>query len=135
MLPARGGHSEVCALATRAGRICSAAIARLEVVAVFHRKLREQAISAAAHRELHRQFTEDISRGVWRLLPATDPLLAKAQSAFETIPPTVFLRAADCLHLASASDAGFTEIYSNDRHLLAAASRFGLKGIDVISAA
>lgn len=135
MLPARGGHSEVCALATRAGRICSAAIARLEVVAVFHRKLREQAISAAAHRELHRQFTEDISRGVWRLLPATDPLLAKAQTAFETIPPTVFLRAADCLHLASASDAGFTEIYSNDRHLLAAASRFGLKGIDVISAA
>jgi len=135
VLPARGGHSEVCALATRAGRICSAAIARLEVVAVFHRKLREQAISAAAHRELHRQFTEDISRGVWRLLPATDPLLAKAQSAFETIPPTVFLRAADCLHLASASDAGFTEIYSNDRHLLAAASRFGLKGIDVISAA
>jgi predicted nucleic acid-binding protein len=127
------GHGEVCDLATRAGRICSAAIARLEVVAVFHRKLREQAVSAAVHRELHRQFTEDISRGVWRLLPATDPLLAKAQTAFETLPPTVFLRAADCLHLASASDAGFSEIYSNDRHLLAAASRFGLKGIDVIS--
>ena len=127
------GHKEVCALATRAGRIASAATARLEVVAVFHRKLREQAISAAVHRELHRQFTEDISRGVWHLLPATDSLLAKAQTHFETLPPAVFLRSADCLHLASARDAGFAEIYSNDRHLLAAASRFGLKGIDVIS--
>lgn len=127
------GHGEVCALATRAGRICSAAIARLEVVAVFHRKLREHAISAAVHRELHRQFTEDISRGVWHLLPATDSLLAKAQTSFETLPPAVFLRSADCLHLTSARDAGFAEIYSNDRHLLAAAPRFGLKGIDVIS--
>lgn len=127
------GHAEVSALATRSQRISSAAIARLEVVAVFHRKLREHAISAAVHRELHRQFTADISAGVWHLLPATDALLVKAQTAFENLSPAVFLRAADCLHLVTAGEAGFAEIYSNDRHLLAAASHFGLKGINVIS--
>lgn len=126
------GHAEVSALATRSQRISSAAIARLEVVAVFHRKLREQAISAPVHCELHRQFSEDISAGVWHLLPATDTLLVKAQAAFETLPPAIFLRAADCLHLVTASEAGFAEIYSNDRHLLAAAAHFSLRGLNVI---
>ncbi len=37
------------------------------------------------------------------------------------------------LHLTSASEHGFLEIYSHDRHLLKAASFFGLKGIDIIS--
>jgi uncharacterized protein len=125
------GHAEVSALASRSQHIASAAIARLEVVAVFHRKFREQAISAAIHRELHRQFAEDISAGTWHFLPATDALLSKAQAAYQTLPPSIFLRAADCLHLATAREAGFAEIYSNDRHLLAAASHFGLTGINL----
>lgn len=38
------------------------------------------------------------------------------------------MRAADALHLASASAHGFREIYSNDRHVLASAPLFGLRG-------
>jgi predicted nucleic acid-binding protein len=127
------GHVEVSDLAKQSQRIASAAIARLEVSAVFHRKLREQTISTAIHRELHRQFAEDVAAGVWHFLPATEALLVKAQTAYETLPSSVFVRSADCLHLVTAREAGFAEIYSNDRHLLAAAPHFALKGIGLSS--
>lgn len=53
-------------------------------------------------------------------------------SRFSEIPRTTLLRAADALHLACAAEQGFTEVYSNDRHLLATAPLFGLKGFNII---
>jgi predicted nucleic acid-binding protein len=43
----------------------------------------------------------------------------------------MYLRAGDAIHLAAAQGAGFTEIWSNDRHLLQAAPAFGLTGKSV----
>ena len=62
-------------------------------------------------------------------------LINDACATLTRLPPTVFLRATDALHLACAADAGLKAIYSHDRHLLAAAPRFGLKGFDIISSA
>ncbi len=125
------GHAEVVALASRSPKIACAEIARIEVASVFHRKLREAAIPAAVHRELCLQFDEDISAGAWILLPLTKALIVRAQTTYRTLPATLFLRSADCLHLCAAAEAGFKEIYSHDRHLLAAAPHFKLKGIDL----
>lgn len=127
------GHAEVVALASRSPKITCAEIARIEVASVFHRKLREAAITAGVHRELCLQFDEDIRAGTWIFLPLTKALLIHAQAAYQTLPATLFLRSADCLHLCAAAEAGFKEIYSNDRRLLAAAPHFKLKGLDVIA--
>jgi predicted nucleic acid-binding protein len=47
------------------------------------------------------------------------------------MPRTVFLRAADALHLTCAQEHGVPEIYTNDRHMVAAARHFRLKPMTV----
>jgi len=42
-----------------------------------------------------------------------------------------YVRAGDAIHLASAKDAGFQEIWTNDRRLLQAAQYFDLVGKSV----
>ena len=61
-----------------------------------------------------------------------DAILDRVERVFTTAPASTYLRAADALHLATAAEHGFTEIHSNDKHLLAAASLFGLQGVNVI---
>ncbi len=62
----------------------------------------------------------------------TDDFVRRAAGRFSELPFHLFLRSADCLHLYAAREAGFAEIHSNDRHLLAAAPHFGLLGVNVI---
>jgi predicted nucleic acid-binding protein len=67
-----------------------------------------------------------------RWLPLSPQVLAGMIGRFSRIPRTTFLRAADTLHIACAAEQGFTEVYSNDRHFLAAAPLFGLNARTVI---
>jgi len=71
------------------------------------------------------------TRGIhW--LPQDDDILSLIRKVYENLPPTVFLRAADAIHLASAAKSGFRFVYSNDAHLLAGAKYFGLEAKNVI---
>ncbi len=67
---------------------------------------------------------------VW--LPLTPTVYAKVEAFFLNDSSSVYLRAADAVHLACAAEHGFKKVYSNDRHFLSAAVYFGLKGINVI---
>jgi predicted nucleic acid-binding protein len=78
------------------------------------------------------QFHADIAAGDLRLIPLTDAILDRIEAVFITAPATTYLRAADAVHLATDAEHGFTEIHSNDKHLLAAAPLFGLAGVNVI---
>ena len=102
------------------------------MAAVFHRKLREGSLSKSIYNANRKQFKQDCESGVWTLFPISPGLIETTVEKIGELPPTVFLRAGDALHLATAAEQGFKEIYSNDRHLLAAAKHFGLKGVDVI---
>jgi len=115
------------------GDFVCAAHGRLELVAMFKRQQREGAITPTQLGALIRTHEQDEAIGLLRWLPLDLALIRTACARMAKLPPAAFLRAADALHLACAADAGLKEIYSHDRHLLAAAPHFGLRGIDLIS--
>jgi len=126
------GAGAVVAWAEGKGNFTCAAHGRLELFSAFKRHQREGALTGPRVLIMVRQVEDDEASGLIRWLPLTSELVATVCRQMIALPPAVFLRAADALHLACAADAGLKEIYSHDRHLLAAAPYFKLKGIDVI---
>lgn len=106
-----------------------------EMIAAFHRKLREGAIQPAAYAALVGQVQAHIEAGAFRWLSQDDEVLSRIRRVYQKLPSTVFLRAADAIHLATAAESGFRVIYSNDAHLLAAAKHFGINGKNIIGQA
>jgi predicted nucleic acid-binding protein len=120
-------------LAESLGQVRCAQIGHIEVAAVFHRKFREGAFDAGAFREVMAQFDDDCGQGLWTWLPLTSALVQRAAVAFTHLPRPVFLRAADALHLTCAQEHGLRAIYTNDRHMAAAARHFRLKAMTAVS--
>ena len=112
--------------------VACAAHGQVEVVAAFHRKLREKAIDAADYTALLGQFELELKEGAVQWLPQRPETFVRIRKVYATLPATIFLRAADALHLAAAAEHGLKVVYSNDAHLLAAAAHFGLTGRNVI---
>jgi predicted nucleic acid-binding protein len=118
-------------LIRRAPMVCSSSWALLGVTCVFHRHVREGSLTAAQGRELMEVFRGHVDGDMWNLVPVSDVLLRKSIALIRGLPPGVALRAGDAIHLATALDVGEPEIWTNDRHLLAAATHFGLVGKSV----
>jgi len=128
------GADSVAAWAEGKGQFACSAHGRLELFSSFKRQQREGSLTGVRVLALARLVEKDESSGLIRWLPLTTELIAAACRHTLSLPPSLFLRAADALHLACAADAGLKVIYSHDRHLLAAAPFFKLKGVDVIPA-
>ncbi len=118
--------SSVRKLGFRAGGLYSSVWSRAELACVFHRHVRERTLTQEEAAELHGVFLKDVRNGVWILLPLSDHLLFQVESRIGGLPPSLYLRAGDAIHLVTAQEAGFSEIWSSDRHLLAATRHFGL---------
>lgn len=123
--------SAVRKLIRRAAHICSSGWALIEVTCVFQRHVREGSLTAAQGRELIDLFRAHVESDAWNLVPVTDALLRTTATLVRALPPAVPLRASDSIHLATALEAGEPEIWTNDRHLLAAATHFGIVGRSV----
>jgi predicted nucleic acid-binding protein len=104
-----------------------------EMVAAFHRKLREGAIPLKSFRTLLAQFETDHQAEAFQWLPSNSEVLQRVRDVYAGLSGSVCLRGADAVHLATAALNGFGAVYSHDAHLLAAARYFGLKGVDVIA--
>jgi hypothetical protein len=130
---AEPGTEQVLALAqSHPGRAC-ALHGRLEFWSGIKRHVGEGNLPAHSAEAVWRRFIGDEIAGFWLFLPITRTLVELSCTRLGALPPDVLCRAADALHLGCAVEEGFTEIYSNDRHLLAAAKYFGLTGRNVIS--
>jgi len=127
------GFGKVRALVGSADAISSSIIGKMETEATFHRKFREHALTHYALTEINQQLLDNSTDGLHQWLPLTPAVMNRVHSTFLNLPANVFLRTGDAIHLATAAEAGFKEIYSNDRHLLGAASLFKLKGINPLA--
>ena len=65
------------------------------------------------------------------MAPLTTAIAARAAAAFARLPRAPFLRGADALRLTCAQEHGLAELYTNDRHMSAAARHFRLKILTV----
>ncbi len=125
------GYESVRALASTDHVVC-AWHGQAETMAAFHRKLREKAIRLIHFRAMMDQFATDQESGAIIWLPAGPEILARIAQVYANLPASVYLRAADALHLATAISHGHKLVYSNDSHLLAAAPHFQLTAKNVI---
>jgi predicted nucleic acid-binding protein len=128
---ADAGAEAVRALAAT-DHVACAAHGQAEMIAAFHRKLREGAIRPATYAALLGQVRAHHEAGAFQWLAPSEETFSRIARVFTTLPASVYLRAADAIHLATAVEWGFRVVYSNDVHLLAAAEHFGIEGRNVI---
>jgi len=119
------GWHEVRTLAA-ANKVACSIHGRAEVIAAFHRKFREGTITHSQFSAAFQQFEADSKFQAFAWLSFSETVLAALAKVFSQLPATVHLRAADAMHLASAKENAFKEIFSNDKQLLKAAGYFGL---------
>ena len=122
------GSPRVRELVRKADSIHSSLWALAEFHAVLHRRLREGASSPSDARELASRFSQHIEDGLWNLIQVNEALLRRTSALMLSAPRDLFLRTADAVHLSTAQEIGERDVWTNDRHMLAAAAYFGLNG-------
>ncbi|OGV61477.1 MAG: hypothetical protein A3K19_19965 [Lentisphaerae bacterium RIFOXYB12_FULL_65_16] len=127
------GSEAVMRTANESGGLASSALAFSEFHAALHRNLREGALERREFEAVLTHFGSDVELDMWHWLPVTMSVHQRVAATYRALPASVFLRAADGIHLATAAEHGFSHIYSNDERMLAAAPHFGLTGVNVIA--
>ena len=123
------GSLEIARLFEKNDQICLSELARVELISVFHRRLREGSWQKEDFFGAVSQFSKDDLSGFWTWLPLDRSITEAAAKTYTTLPENVFLRSSDCLHLVTALNHNFPEIYTYDAHQTKAAKVLGLKAV------
>ncbi len=126
------GSEEVRDFAATVLELVTSELARTEFAAAIHRQRRESALTKPQATAILAQFDADCADRIWTFVPVSSTTIDRVVSIFSTLPPTTHLRAADAIHCATAAELGLKHIYSNDKHLLAAAHHFALKAVNLV---
>jgi predicted nucleic acid-binding protein len=106
----------------------SSALAIAEVTCAFHRRFREGNLTGDLFREVLGSFLKHVEAGAWSMAPVDDRVLRRVSRMLRLAPASLCLRGGDAVHLATALEIGEREVWTSDRHMLAAAPHFGLAG-------
>lgn len=126
------GADRVRQLAYSADGLASCELGRLEFACIIKRHLREHNLTRREAATILKEFEDDEKNGVWHWFGMNAALVEQAREAVLRVSAHIFIRAGDALHLTCASEHGFPKVYTNDRHMLAAASYFRLTGINIM---
>jgi predicted nucleic acid-binding protein len=126
------GHIQVRELLRQQSSAACCSYGRLEFAAAIQRAIREGRLPLTAKATVFSILASDDQNGVWNWIPLSLQLVETTTQAIQSLPPNLTIRAADALHLVCAREQGYRRIYTNDRHMLAAAAHFGLQPMNVI---
>ena len=118
-------------MARQADGLCSSAICIAEMACLAHRKVRKHPANRLDAEIRQNLFLDDLNSGVITPVPVTERLLRRVETAARALPDACYLRTCDALHLVTAAGLGLVEVWTNDRHMLAAKPHFGLLGRSV----
>jgi predicted nucleic acid-binding protein len=111
--------------------VCVSELVRVELMGVFHRRLRDGKWSRDEFLNAAGQFAADDLGGYWTWMPLNTTIVEAAARTFTTLPTNVFLRASDCIHLVTAIHHRFAAIFTHDKHQTAAAASLGLEPVAI----
>jgi uncharacterized protein len=106
--------------------VIASELAHVELMSVFHRRMRERKWTAEHFQMAASQLSQDNVARYWTWSPVSSAIISAASQLYLSLPDSVFLRASDCLHLVTALHHGFAELCTFDRHQLVAAQALGL---------
>ena len=118
-------------LVRKGDAIHSSLWALAEFHAIIHRRLRDGVISPGDARDLASLFSDHVADRLWNLIAVNEGLLRRTSARMVSAPRDLFIRTADAVHLTTAHEIGERDVWTNDRHMLAAAPYFGLVGRSV----
>jgi predicted nucleic acid-binding protein len=122
------GSGAVREILRKAESRASSALAIAEVTCAFHRRWREGNLTGDLFREVLGTFLKHVEAGAWSMAPVDDRVLRRVSRMLRLAPASLYLRSGDAVHLATALEIGELEVWTSDRHMLAAAPHFGLIG-------
>ncbi|MGH9520388.1 MAG: type II toxin-antitoxin system VapC family toxin [Terriglobales bacterium] len=128
------GADKVRRRARQSSGLASCALGRLEFSNVLRRHRQEGRLSRAATDAVWREFLSDESSRIWTWYPVSAVLLEQARDSLDSLADEIYLRSSDALHLTCARLHGHREIFTNDRHMLAVAPHFALRGVNLLIA-
>jgi predicted nucleic acid-binding protein len=114
-----------------AEEVTLSALGRVEMMSAFYQRLCQRLWNQEQFSRMAGKFEKDNLRQIWTWLPVDDAVIDFSARVYLQLPPGLFLRASDCIHLASALASDHMEIHTHDQRQAKAAEALGLVPIRI----